>query len=74
MMQIETHQSFDTNNLGMHLTAAWLNAKMGWTPFLTEERILNMWTEIQTCGYFTPTAGIKWYSADVVNYLKATMS
>lgn len=74
MMQLLTHQSFDTNNLGMHLVAAWLNARKGWTPFLTEERVCGMFTEWQKVGYFTPTAGVKWYAPDIVNYLAATMS
>jgi hypothetical protein len=74
MMQLESPQADDRNNLGMHLVAAWLNARKGWTPFLSEERICSMFTEWQNTGYFAPTAGVQWSGADIVNYLKSTMS
>lgn len=72
--QLLSHQSFDTNNLGMHLVAAILNSAMGWTPFLPHATIVAMFTEWQSQGYFTPTANVKWYAPDIVNYLTLTQS
>jgi hypothetical protein len=74
MLTLLDHQDYDTNNLGMHLVAAYLNAMAGRTPFLTVETIKSMWTEIQTVGYFTPTAGTHWTSAQVVAYITSTQS
>jgi hypothetical protein len=72
MLTLLSHQSFDSNNLGMHLVAAYLNAMQGWTPFLTVERIQSMFVEWQATGYFSPTAGVKWSAAQIVDYIKRT--
>jgi hypothetical protein len=72
MLDLLSHQSFDANNLGMHLVAAYLNAMEGWTPFLTLERIVSMFTEWQSTGYFSPTAGVQWNAAQIVDYLQRT--
>jgi hypothetical protein len=63
----------DPSQLGAHCVAAILNARMGWTPVLTETQIRNMFNEWDMHGYYTPTAGVKWYAADIVTYLKSTM-
>jgi hypothetical protein len=44
----------------------------GWTPFLTVERVQSMFSEWQATGYFSPTAGVKWSAAQIVDYLKRT--
>jgi len=72
MMDLLTPQAVDQNNLGMHLVAALLNARMGWTPFLTEERIRSMFSEWQNTGHFSPTVNVYWDSAQIVTYLKST--
>jgi hypothetical protein len=72
--RILEHQSFDDQNFGMHLAATMLNIKSGRISFLTVERLMSMWTEVRAHGYFEPTAGVKWYPYDIVNYLKGTMS
>ena len=64
----------DTFQLGAHCVAALLNARMGWTPVLTEAQIRNMFNEYAAKGYFEPTAGVKWYPEDIVTYLKSTMT
>ncbi|MEO8407883.1 MAG: hypothetical protein ABI476_05580 [Oxalobacteraceae bacterium] len=74
MLTLLSHQSFDKKNLGMHLVTAYLNAVTGWTPFLSTETIKAMFAEFQTKGYFSPTAGVKWYGADIVYYLQQTQS
>jgi hypothetical protein len=64
----------DQDNLGMHIVAALLNAKMGWTPILTEADVINMWNEWASKGYFEPTANVKWNAAQIVTYIKGTFS
>lgn len=66
--------SQDPNQLGSHCVAALLNARMGWTPVLTEAQVRNIFNEWNLKGYFEPTAGVKWYGADIVTYLKSTMT
>jgi len=65
--------SGDPYQLGAHCVAALLNARKGWTPVLTEAQVRNMFNEYASKGYFEPTAGVKWYPADIVTYLKSTM-
>lgn len=72
MMDLLTPQTADKNNLGMHLVAALLNARMGWTPFLTEERIRSMFSEWQNTGHFSPKVNTYWNNAQIVTYLKST--
>lgn len=67
-------QKFDKDKLGMHLSAAFLNAMAGYTPFLTVERILSIFSEWQRTGQFTPTATVSWNSAQIVEYLRATQA
>lgn len=74
LLKVLEPQAFDKNKLGMHLTAAFLNAMAGLTPFLTVERIKSMFTEWQLTGYFSPTAGVKWTPAQIVEYLDQTQA
>lgn len=62
-----------TYDLGNHISAALLNAAMGWTPTLSVAQVINIWSEFTNKGYFEPSAGIKWYADDIVVYLKSTM-
>ena len=62
----------DQDNLGMHIVAAVLNAKAGYTPVLSETAVINMWKEWASKGYFEPTANVKWNSAQIVAYIKTT--
>jgi hypothetical protein len=66
--------NWDKDNLGAHLVAAYLNVLAGFTGYLTVNMLVNIWNELRDYGYFTPTAGVKWSSAQVVQYLKGTMS
>lgn len=72
LMTMLSHKDFDANNLGMHLVAAFLNARKGWTPFLTEITIKAMFAEWQANGYFSPTATVQWNAAQIVTYLTST--
>ncbi len=66
--------SGDPYQLGAHCVASLLNARSGFTPVLTEAQVKNIFNEFDSKGYFEPTINIKWYPADIVAYLKTTMS
>lgn len=60
--------------LGRYVVAALLNAASGKTPVVNVIQIKAMWTATCGGGYYEPTAGIKWYMQDVVQYLNSTMT
>lgn len=68
----------DTFPIGPHIVAAYLNAASGLNSnpsVLTQAQIISMfnaWSTSPTLVYH-PTAGVNWYAADIVNYLKSTM-
>lgn len=72
MMNMLSSQSFDKYNLAMHAVATYLNIRSGKINFLSVETLLNMWYEVQTKTYYSPTAGVKWNAEQVKNYLQAT--
>ena len=66
------------NDVARHIVAALLNVMAGWTPVLKVAVVKGIWSEYMntgggTAGYFEPTAGVKWYHDDIVNYLLSTM-
>lgn len=63
----------DPAQLGAHCVAAILNARMATTPVLTEVKVASIFNEWDSKGFFEPTAGVKWFAADIVAYLKSTM-
>lgn len=65
--------SFDPNNLGSHLVAAYLNVLSGRSTFQTVPMLTNIWNNLRDYGVFHPTAGVDWYAKDVVDYLSSTM-
>lgn len=64
----------DHYQLGAHIVAALLNAKMGWTPVLSVQAVKDMFNEWAAKGYYEPSASVKWSAADIVTYLKTTMT
>jgi hypothetical protein len=72
MMNLLEPRDFDRYNLAMHAIATYLNIKSGKIGFLTVEKLLNMWYEVQTKGSYTPMAGSTWTPEQVKNYLAAT--
>lgn len=75
MMQvISLNGNGDSQQLGGHIVAALLNARIGLTSVLAEAQVISMFKECDAMGYFEPTAGVKWYPADIVAYLKTTMT
>jgi len=65
------NMSGPSNEVARHLVAAQLNVAKGWTPVLDAGRIQEIWLEYTGKGYFEPTAGVKWYEADIVAYLES---
>jgi hypothetical protein len=64
----------DKNNVAMHIVATLLNVRSGKVKVLTEERVLSIWSEFSSKGYFTPQAGAHpWFGEDITRYLKSTM-
>jgi len=65
----------DPDNLGAHIVAALLNAVTGKTTgVLSDTQVINMWNEWVSKGYFEPTAGVRWTSANIVTYIVSTFS
>lgn len=70
----------DHDNLGAHIVAALLNAASGKTAgVLSENAVIGMWNDWVNHGgypkgYYEPTAGVEWHSAQIVAYLKTTMT
>lgn len=63
----------DPDNLGAHIVAALLNAKNGYTTgVLSDTQVIGMWNEWASKGYFEPTAGVHWTSAQIVAYIVTT--
>ena len=58
--------------VAQHLAAARLNVASGWVPVLNEAMLQTIWLEYTSKGYFEPTAGVKWFSAEIVSYLTTT--
>lgn len=64
---------WDTNGLGRHMVATYLNIRSGKIGFLTVPGLQGIWNDLSRRGAHAPTAGVNWYADDVVDYLKGTM-
>jgi len=64
--------SQDPYNLGAHLVTAYLNVVSLKINFFTVDQLKKIWHDLCTYGYYTPTAGKRWYSEDVKKYLEST--
>lgn len=63
---------FDKSNLGMHMTAAYLNVKSGKIGFLSERTLQQMWRELQISGHYEPARGVFWDIETTKGYLEST--
>lgn len=76
LMNVVESSSYDT--VARHCVAAYLNASA--SPPLTPPTILSagmtktIWSSYATKGYFEPTAGVRWTSAQIVDWIKTTFS
>lgn len=64
----------DPDNVAMHIMATLLNVRSGRIGFLTEIQVLAIWNSYAHGGAYQPTVGITWSGAQIVDYLKKTMS
>lgn len=72
MLNLLSPQKFDKYNLAMHAIATYLNIKSGRIGFLSTDTLLAMWADVQTKGYYSPAAGVRWSAEQVKNYLEST--
>jgi hypothetical protein len=66
------------DDVARYIVAALLNAAAGLAPPLPINTVQGIWREYASTGggalgYFEPTAGVKWFQADIVRYLLSTM-
>jgi hypothetical protein len=67
-----------TDAVAKYVSAAVLNSAKGLTPVLSVQQIKDIWAEYGITGYgaggyYSPTAGAKWFWNEIVAYLKTTM-
>lgn len=74
MGDILVPKDWDAHGLGRHLVATYLNILSGKINFLTVPAIQAIWNDLSRRGSYSPTAGVQWYSEDVVEYLEGTMN
>ena len=55
-----------------YFAAALLNVKKELVPVLTEDSLKVMWYEYATTGCYEPTAGVKWYDGELIEYFLST--
>jgi hypothetical protein len=69
------HLSTGKVGLAAHLVAAVLNSKAGYTPVgvLDVAKAQSIWSDYSHRGWYEPTAGVKWYEAELIDWLKTTM-
>jgi len=66
------------DDVARHIVATLLNVAAGLAPVLTVPEVMGIWREYILSGgggsgYFEPTAGVRWYHAEIVDYLVSTM-
>jgi hypothetical protein len=75
MMHVINQQgTSNAYNVGAYISAAILNARMGYTPVLAEANVRNMWNQYAATGQFSPSAGIYWDGNQIIQYIKTTMA
>ena len=72
VLQLQGGAPYD--DLARAIVAAWLNAAQGWTPVLSTKMVQDIWSEYLSMGYFSPSAGVKWYHDDIMTYLASTQT
>jgi len=63
---------FDRYNLGRHLVATYLNVLSGRIGFLSVATLQQMWSQLQSPGYYQPAKGVFWNAEQTKRYLEAT--
>ena len=67
------------HDLARHIVASLLNVAKGWVPVLTFDMVIGIWEQYVNTGggrigWYEPTAGVRWYHDDIVDYLLSTMT
>lgn len=62
----------ETHEVVKYLIVAYLNFRAGYTSYPTDLQAIAIFKEWQSSGQYTPTAGIKWSTQDILTYLEAT--
>jgi hypothetical protein len=60
-------------DVAMHVMATLLNIRSRKIGFLTENQLLGIWNSYAKDGTYTPSVGVTWNGAKIVEYLKSTM-
>jgi hypothetical protein len=73
---LNLHANPPVDDVARLIVAALLNAAAGLTPVLTTQLVKQIWEEYFTTGfgYFSPTAGARWYHDDIIIYLRSTLA
>ena len=71
MLTLLSPQKFDSQNLAMHMSAAWLNVKSGKIGYLAERTLLQMWHQLNS-GHYEPAPGVFWDVERTKRYLEGT--
>lgn len=79
MDTLSAKQPFDPDQVAMHCIAAYQNALFGYTTAISTTKVQEIWNEYWRTGgsgrgYYMPKANEKWYGAQIVTYLKSTMT
>lgn len=64
--------SFDKYNLGQHLVANYLNVISKKSSFLSVATLVEMWTELQSTGQYSPAPDVFWNAEQTKRYLERT--
>ena len=73
----EAVKAVDHNNVAMQTVAAWLNARAanyaGLPTVLSEQRVMTIWDDFVTQGYYLPGPGATvWTGAQIAEYFEST--
>jgi hypothetical protein len=68
-----------TNDVARYVSAAVLNAAKGLTPVLSVQQVKDIWAEYGltgygSAGYYSPTAGARWFALEIIAYILTTIS
>lgn len=72
LLEIVRGCDFDSYNLGVHLVATYLNVLSGRIGFLSVSTLQQMWSQLQSPGYYSPGSGVFWNAEQTKRYLEAT--
>lgn len=71
---VDPSKSFDT--VARYVVAAYVNAAAALTPpeILNGAKAKEIWTSYKTKGFYEPTAGVRWDSAQIIAWIQTTFA